>query len=111
MARGEGRGASDAARWHSTASRGYSGKRQIHNALSVRIVVESAAQAMRLLDRLETLVFSPKLLHQADVPTAPPPGMCTDRVQVLEVHNRLEGGLQQTAPGRCASLPPALVAM
>ena len=90
----------------STASRGYSDCRQIHNALSVRIVVESAEQALELLSRLERQVFSPRVLQQADVPCVAhgsvPPGLCTDRIQVLEVHNRLEGGLQQTAPGRCA---------
>jgi len=85
----------------SSASRGYSDCRQIHNALSVRVVVESTQQALEMLERLQTMRFSRQSLLDSDVPhiTSGPPGHCTDRLQVLEVQNRLEGGLQQERPG------------
>lgn len=83
----------------SSSSRGYSDCWQIQNALSVRIVTESAAQARALLERLQSMSFSSRTLRDADVPliSFAPPGDCTDRLQVLEVQDRLEDSAN--APG------------
>ena len=88
----------------SSSSRGYSDCRQIHNTLSVRIVVESAQQAAGLLQRLRTLTFSGEALREADVPLISEQdgagcGECTDRLQILEVQDRLKGQAQAGAPG------------
>ena len=88
----------------SSSSRGYSDCRQIHNTLSVRIVVESAEQAAGLLQRLRSLTFSGEALREADVPLicehdGVGRGECTDRLQILEVQDRLKGQAQAGAPG------------
>lgn len=87
----------------SSSSRGHFDARQIHNALQLRVVVESAEQATQLLQRLQSIKFSQRSLLQADVPVIRwgeiAPGHATDRLHVVDFQNRLAGEPVLEKPG------------
>lgn len=80
----------------SSTTRGrYSDSQYIRNILSVRIVVESANQGRKLLDRLRATRFTPAVLHDADIPfLGREQGECTERLEILEVQDHLDYAME-----------------